>query len=119
MIDELFLVLTRIVLRLCPPLQAYAILTRLGALLPPHDDLSDVLRVRNRVRGRGSCLSRALAVAARAPQVDLVIGVTPRPNMPLFAHAWLELAGMPIDPSDVAGSEIARIRGTGRCEARS
>jgi hypothetical protein len=111
MIDEALHVLSRIVVRFCSPERAHFIVTRLGALLPPHCDHASLMRASVCVRRRGTCFTRALALAARAPQADLVIGVAPRRDQPLFAHAWLELSGQPIDPLDVAGVEIARIGG--------
>src|ERR1700704_603630 len=107
MLDEAIHLFARILLRICSPARTYAVVTRVGALLPQHRTRTEVCYAANRVRRRGTCLSRALAVAARGPHVEMVIGVTPRIGDPLFAHAWLELAGEPIDPSDVAGHEIA------------
>jgi Transglutaminase-like superfamily len=46
------------------------------------------------------------------PSADVVIGVEPRKNAPLFAHAWVEMNGVPLDPADVAGTVIARLFGT-------
>jgi hypothetical protein len=109
MIDEALHAFARVLLRCCSPRRAYEILRRVGALLPPHADRDGVLRASALIRRRGTCLSRALAVAARAPAAELVIAVTPRPNDRLLAHAWLELAGEPVAPSEVAGSEIARL----------
>lgn len=108
--DEILHGFVRVVLRYCSPRRAYAIVTELGALLPQHRDRTHVLRAGARIRRTGTCLSRALTLAARAPSAELVIAVAPRAGQKLFAHAWLEFAGVPIDPSEVAGSEIARIR---------
>lgn len=113
MTDEVLHAFTRVLLRFCSPQRAFTVVTRVGGLLPPHGDGADVRRARVRVSLRGTCLSRALAVAARAPDAEVVIGVTPQPGCRLFAHAWLELAGQPIDTSDVAGREIARIKRSG------
>lgn len=113
MIDEALHAFARVLLRCCSPRRAYEILRRVGALLPPHVDRDGVVRASASMKRRGTCLSRALAVAARAPAAELVIAVTPFPNDRLFAHAWLELAGEPIAVSEVAGSEIARL-GNGR-----
>jgi hypothetical protein len=41
----------------------------------------------------------------------VVIGVAPRKDAPLFAHAWVEMDGAPVDPADVAGTAIARLHG--------
>jgi transglutaminase superfamily protein len=110
MTDRVLHALAFILLRVSSPQRAYAILTRVGAVLPPHADRSALLRANMRLRPRGTCLSRALAVAARAPNAELVIGVAPPAGRGLLAHAWLELSGEPIDPSDVAGDEIVRLR---------
>jgi hypothetical protein len=45
------------------------------------------------------------------PAADVAIGVAPRKDAPLFAHAWVEMNGVPIDPADVAGAVIARLHG--------
>jgi hypothetical protein len=52
-----------------------------------------------------------MAVAARAPRADVAIGVDPDRKAPLFAHAWIEMDGIAVDPQDVAGAVIARLRG--------
>ena len=111
MTDEVLHGLTCILLRLCSPQRAHAIVSRVGALLPALDDRAAVRRAGMRIRNRGTCLSRALAVAARAPDADVVIGLVPPSGQRLLAHVWLELGGEPIDWSDVAGDEIARLRG--------
>jgi hypothetical protein len=107
--DETLHALARILLRICSPRRACAILAQVGALLPPYNERSDILRAALRVGGRGTCLSRALAVAARAPEAELVIGVAPRTSDRLLAHAWLELSGELIDPSDGAGLEMEQL----------
>jgi hypothetical protein len=109
MTDEAIHVLARILLRICSPGRAHAILTRIGALFSSHADRAGLLRASAHLRRQGTCLSRALAIAARAPQAEVVIGVAPRSGQPLLAHAWLELAGEPVDASDVAGNEIVRL----------
>lgn len=112
MTDELLHVFARVVLRLCSPKRAFAIVRTVGGFLPPHIGRTNVLRAGARIRHRGTCLSRALTVAARAPGAELVIGVAPLAADSVFAHAWLELEGEPVDPTDVAGSEIARLSGS-------
>jgi hypothetical protein len=44
------------------------------------------------------------------PSADVVIGVMPRGGA-LLAHAWIEMNGEPLDPAQVTGAEIARLRG--------
>lgn len=109
--DEALHLLARVLLRVCSPKHAYSIVVKVGGLLPPLPGGPEALRrAAIRLGPRGTCLSRALTMAARVPEADLVIGVLPRVGQRLFAHAWVELAGKPIDPSDVAGGEIARLR---------
>ncbi|MGH7272432.1 MAG: lasso peptide biosynthesis B2 protein [Polyangiaceae bacterium] len=98
-------------LRACPPMRAHAILVGLGAWLAPIETPDEARRVARTLAGHGTCLSRALALAARAPAADVVIGVAVRGDSPLLAHAWVEMNGAPIDPSEVTGSPIARLRG--------
>jgi hypothetical protein len=98
-------------LRVCSPLRAHAVLVRVGAFLPELHTPGEARGAMQALGGRGTCLTRALAVAARAPAADVVIGVAPGGQAPLLAHAWVEMDGAPIDPSDVAGTVIARLRG--------
>jgi hypothetical protein len=86
-------------------------LTRAGTLLPTVDSPEEARRIAASLAGHGTCLSRSLALAARAPSADVVIGVMPRGTAPLLAHAWIEMNGAPINPAEVTGAEIARIRG--------
>ena len=108
--DEILHAVARIALRCCSPRLAYAIVTEVGAFLPQHPDHAHVRCAGARIRRKGTCLSRALTLAARTPSAELVIAVAPRAGQRLFAHAWLEFEGIPLEPSEVAGSEIARIR---------
>ncbi|WP_394848339.1 lasso peptide biosynthesis protein [Pendulispora brunnea] len=61
--------------------------------------------------GAGTCLSRALTIAACLPCSEVVIGVDPngKTALPIFAHAWVEVSTVPIRPTDVQGLEIARL----------
>jgi Transglutaminase-like superfamily len=116
MVDEALHFVARVLLRVCSPRRTHAILSRVGAVLPRYRDKAAVLRAGARVGRRGTCLSRALAVAARTPSADLVIGVAKPEGQSFFAHAWLELGGESIGPTDVVVSEIARL---GRTAGRS
>jgi hypothetical protein len=109
--DLALLVSAQALLRACRPLRAHAILVRIGAWLPSIQTPNEALRMARGFGHHGTCLSRSLAVAARAPTADVVIAVEPKQDAPLFAHAWVEMDGAPIDPADVAGQMIARIRG--------
>ena len=108
MTDEALHACARLLLRICSPRRAHEILRCVGDCLPRHRHRSAVLRAGRRLRQRGTCLSRALAVVARVPEAQLVIGVLPNEGEGLRAHAWVELFGQAIDPSEVSGIEIAR-----------
>jgi hypothetical protein len=82
-----------------------------GAWFPTLKTLEDARRVARSLGRSGSCLSRSLAVASRLPTADVVIGVHSGEAEPLFAHAWIEMNGVPVDPSEVAGKVIARLYG--------
>ncbi len=114
MIDELLLVLSRALLLTTSPANAHAVLRHLGAILPRRDTPDSVRTATRRLRRRGSCLSRSLAIAARAPSSQVVIGVNLRATAALEAHAWLEIDGKPVDPDDPQGREIARLIAPGR-----
>jgi hypothetical protein len=127
--DLALLALAHGLLRILPPLRAHSLLLRIGRRWPEIRTPEEAREASARLGRLGSCLSRALAVAARAPAADVVIGVAPgdgtsdgtsaasprrgrnQGTSPLFAHAWLEMGGLPVDPSEVAGAAIARLRG--------
>jgi hypothetical protein len=98
-------------LKTSSPARAHALILRIGGLFPRIAQREDVLRSLRTMGPYGSCLSRALAVAARTPNADVVIGVDHRKDRPLFAHAWVEMNGVAVDMTDVAGEVIARLRG--------
>ncbi len=109
--DLAILALARGLLTTSSPARAHALLLLLGSHLPPIETPEEARRVSRFLARFGTCLSRSLAVAARTPTADVAIGVAPRKDAPLFAHAWVEMSGVPIDPADVAGSVIARLHG--------
>jgi hypothetical protein len=106
--DQLLNLAARVLLRTLPPLKAHAVLRRVGRLLPERRSRPEILAAAEKLGAGGSCLSRALALAARAPSATVVIGVQPEPGK-LLAHAWLEVGGQPLRPSDPMGQEIARL----------
>jgi hypothetical protein len=106
MLDPLLLLLARSLLRVMPPRRVLALLRSMGAKAPPLHTPEEALSHAKALRG-GSCLARSLAVAARAPTAQIAIGVEPRHGSRLFAHAWIEMDGRPIDPSEPAGEVIA------------
>ncbi len=105
------LLVARGLLRVVSPLRAHATLVRVGSLLPPLNSREDVRLASRRLGRRGTCLSRSLAIAARAPAASVVIGVALPGNAPFLAHAWVEMDGGPVDPAQVMGEPIARLAG--------
>lgn len=108
--DPVLHLLARALLRAVSPMRARSILVGVGALFPAPRP-SELRDAAERLSRRGTCLSRALALSARTPASEVVIGVDLRPGAELSAHAWLEVEGKPLNPLDPAGTEIARLRG--------
>ncbi len=113
----------RAALRLHPPLRAKEIVDRVGGWLPtlagPDQARSAVIAL----GPSGTCLSRALAVAARLPRAEVVIGVDVWTSIAPTAHAWVEFEGSRIETIDIdpnspnrapqfSGAEIARLPAT-------
>ncbi|WP_394826102.1 lasso peptide biosynthesis protein [Pendulispora albinea] len=95
-------------LRVHPPVRAKALVDKVARWMRPIDDRDEAARLLAVVDGHGTCLSRALTVAARTPRAEVVIavrGLAPR----LSAHAWVELDGRSLREEDVAGQEIGRL----------
>jgi hypothetical protein len=110
MTDEVLHGLARLLLRVCSPRTADRFLRRMGAFLPQRRTRGEVRRAAIRMRTRGTCLSRAMAIAARAPKAEMVIGVAPGFRERFVAHAWLEFDGAPLEAPEFVSHEIARIR---------
>lgn len=109
MIDQVFLVTAHMLLHVCAPPRTLYILRRLGRPFPRLKTRGEHRRALSRLQGRGSCLSRALALAARSPNAQVVIGVHLRNGCEFEAHAWLEVQGAPLEPTDPRGQEIVRL----------
>ena len=94
-------------IQLLPPRRAHALVVRAGSILPQRRTAEAVRLAASRLRS-GTCLSRALTISARAPGSEVVIGVG-RPSA-FNAHAWVEIDGVPVRPTDPSGAELARLR---------
>jgi Transglutaminase-like superfamily len=98
--------LARAALRVRPPLQAKALVDRVARFLPSLEGVEDA---RAAVRGlypSGSCLSRALTIAARLPGTEVVIGVHAWNSAQLSAHAWLRIDEESVDTSPGSNNEL-------------
>ncbi len=99
----------RVAIRVAPPLSAKHIVDLAARLLPKYRSLVDAERDAMRIARAGTCLSRALTVAARLPGAEVVIGVAPPAHF--AAHAWVETGGVRVFDGDATGSllEVARL----------
>jgi hypothetical protein len=97
--------LIRVALRVVSPMRVRHFAERVGSLMP-RLSREEARRVGRKLGSRGTCLSRALTVAARVPGAEVVIAGTQ--DRPFKAHAWVEYAGESLtDPAEL-GLEIAR-----------
>jgi Transglutaminase-like superfamily len=101
-------------LRVLPPRKAFRWTARVARLLPMVIAEEDALRIAKALDSRGTCLSRSLTLAARLRDAEVVIGVDGRSvrgqAVAFSAHAWVEVSGTPLRPTDVIEGEIVRIR---------
>jgi hypothetical protein len=105
--DHLLHVTARIAIRIWPPLTAKKRVDALGALFHPVT-FTEAQTIMGRLRG-GTCLTRALVVAARLREAEVVIGAAPLRGERLRAHAWVETTSGCVGTRD-AGGELARLR---------
>lgn len=95
-------VVARVAIRFQPPVQAKRLVDALGRLTPPLRDSVAAKEMASSFGTAGTCLSRSLAVAARTPGAEVVIGGDMFPEF--WAHAWVERAGVPLSRVDVNGA---------------
>jgi hypothetical protein len=91
--------LARLALRLCPPLHAKALVDRIGAHLAPLHGPEAARAAVRELSPAGTCLSRAVTIAARVRGADVVIGFDAWNGARGSAHAWLEIEGVRVDTS--------------------
>lgn len=109
MVSMMFLhTLAWVALRVGSPRTARKFTARAGRLFSPMN-LPELRRADRILRSRGTCLSRSLALAARAAEASVVIGVDRRPSARLSAHAWVEVGHAPLNVEDRQGTEIVRL----------
>ncbi len=107
--DAAFHRLVWLLLRVLPFRQARAAAARIGSLFPALRTAEEARELARSIARRGTCLSRSMTVASRTPSASLVIGVRPHPGSRLFAHAWVEMDGAPLEATEPAGEVIARL----------
>ena len=103
--DNTFHALTYLSLLVATPLRAKTWVERVAAFYPSVRTVGEARQIAQRLAARGTCLSRSLAVAARCPGAQVVIGVVPPAerrhsgvgeveSLPIDAHAWIEIGGV-------------------------
>jgi hypothetical protein len=108
-VDRLLHTVARIAVRARPPLEAKRIVDAVGRLLPPLS-LGTSMRVAQELGGRGSCLTRALAVSSRLPGSEVVLGTDGVRDRDFSAHAWVEHDGTLVSGAPAARHEMVRLR---------
>ncbi len=89
--------LARAALRVRPPLRAKALVDRIGSRFPRLSGVEDARAAVRELSPAGSCLSRALTIAATLPGAEVVIGVDAWSAAQISAHAWLEIEDIRVD----------------------
>ena len=89
----------RLALRLCPPLQAKALVDQVGPRLAKLHGPADARAAVKELFPAGTCLSRAVTIAATLRGADVVIGFDAWSGARGSAHAWLEIEGVRVDTS--------------------
>jgi len=95
--------------RLTSPLQAKLASDAVAAMLPPLRGAAEAEAAMKWLGDSGTCLTRALAVASRLPEAEIVIGVDPSRRLVSFAHAWVEFKGRKIETVPIETAAPARI----------
>jgi hypothetical protein len=108
--NRLLHLVARVALRAAhAPARAKRIVDAVGRLLPPLT-LGEAMVAAQELEGAGgTCLTRALTIAARLPRSDIVIGSDGPTEGSFSAHAWVERDGTVISASPPARVEIARL----------
>jgi hypothetical protein len=81
------------------PLRAKAMVDRIARYLEPLVGADEALAAVEALLPSGSCLSRAMTVAAAMPGAQIVVGVDRWTGVEAFAHAWLEIEALRVDAS--------------------
>lgn len=100
-------------LRVLPPRSAFRWTARIGRVFPPIRSRATARQMAETLEAHGTCLSRAVTVASRIPDAEVVIGVDARSlpaRAPFTAHAWVDLNGTPLREEDARPGEIVRFK---------
>lgn len=97
----------RVSLRVRSPLAAKRIVDAVGKALP-RLGLGEAMELGTELECSGTCLSRALAIAALLPDAEVVIGTDGAVHA-FSAHAWVERDGVIVTGAGLLTREIARL----------
>ena len=97
----------RLALQIQSPLAAKRTVMRLAARLRPFTDVDEARAAARVLSRKGTCLSRSLAIAARLPGSNVVIGVDVRRSSRVLGHAWVQLGSEIVYPAQPNGETIA------------
>ncbi len=106
--NRLLHLVARVAVRVSSPLRARQVVADLGGLFPPLT-LAEATQVAHRLEGAGTCLSRALTIAARLPGSQVVIGSDGPEAGSFWAHAWVERDGTVVSATPPSRVEITRL----------
>jgi hypothetical protein len=102
--DNAFHIITSVALRVGSPRQAKAWTKKAARLWPDISSVEAAEAAIARLGGRGTCLTRSMAIAARCPEAFVVIGVwrgrTCGRVSSVPAHAWIEMRGAPLGSAE-------------------
>jgi hypothetical protein len=106
--------IVRAALKVLPPLRTMALAEAVARPMAFEGGADKAREAVEALFPSGSCLSRAIAVAAFLPEAEVIIGVEPDAAARLAAHAWLEVAGLAIDSNPTSAearlpAELARL----------
>jgi hypothetical protein len=108
--DTVLHIVARLAVRAYPPLTAKRIVDAFGGMLPSLT-IDSAARVASRLDGRGTCLTRALAISSRVPGSEVVLGTDGSKDGAFYAHAWVEYRGEIVAGGPRARRELTRLGG--------
>jgi len=100
--------IARLAIRLSTPVVARKIVFAAGSRFRKLSTI-EATRLAHRLRRSGTCLTRALTIAALLPDAEVVVGRSASDDRAFAAHAWVEHDGFVIDGTGPAVQEIGRL----------
>ena len=107
MINRSLHLVARVAIQLLPPVRAQRVVATLARAFPRIRGEECARALAYELETSGTCLSRAMTIAARVENAQIAIGVTYAPGGRLRAHAWVTLDGFAIRDADPDGEVLA------------